>query len=139
MNDTPLRKIIKSNGNLRNSLLTWAKYKYNCYTVPKVLKNIIKKEINKIYYYNYLYIKYGLNRCIVNLFNNLYFEYKFDDINSKMEVLYENLLLIVNNFKMNLNKPDDNPPCYYNNNICILKCSYCIDKKLVDKAVQTDN
>jgi len=139
MNDISLRKIIKSNGNLRKSLLTWAKYKYNCYTVPQILKDAIKKDIIKIDYYNYLYIKYGLNRCIVTLFNNLYSEYKLDDINGKMEVLYKDLLLIINNFKMDLNKIDDNPPCYYNDNICFLKCSYCMERKKVDKAVQTDN
>ena len=119
--------------------MTWTKYKYNCYSVPTILKDVIKKEIIKIDYYNYLYIKYGLNKTIVRLFNNLYSEYKLDDINGRMAVLYHDLLLIINNFNMNQNNVDDNPPCYYNTSICILKCNFCIDKKLVDRIVQTDN
>jgi len=162
--DLELRTFIKNNGIFRRALLLWAKNQYDCYNVPIILKNSIKKELIKIYRYNELFIAEGLNNTMLELFKNLVNEYT-EETNNKSP--NKNLLMYIkthNSIRNKLykntisdyhpNRLDDYPLCKNSKQLtknCLPNCKWCLEyysmlndfkkwknKKYINVGTQTD-
>ena len=138
--DLELRTFIKNNGIFRRLLLIWAKNEYDCYNVPIILKNSIKKELIKIYRYNELFITKGLNNTILELFKNLVNEYtdKTDNKspNKNLLMYFKTLNNIRNELYKNTisdyhpNRLDDYSLCKNSNQLtkhCLPNCKWCLE------------